>query len=89
MHVWHACIPVRPSLLKGTSILLSALHPQLTKLGRVDGEYVTARRDIERVWRMSGEKYWANRQDILIAMGPEWSIWDDLPSQPNEVTAFW
>ncbi|CAL5222355.1 g4707 [Coccomyxa viridis] len=45
-------------------------------------------RDIERVWRMSGEKYWANRQDILIAMGPEWSIWDDLPSQPNEVVRY-
>ena len=34
---------------------------------------------------MSGEKYWAKRQDILAAMGPEWSIWDDLPSDPNEV----
>ena len=34
---------------------------------------------------MSGEKYWAKRHDILVAMGPEWSIWDDLPSQPDEV----
>ena len=34
---------------------------------------------------MSGEKYWAKRQDILLAMGPDCSIWDDLPSQPDEV----
>ncbi len=42
-------------------------------------------RDIKRVWRMSGEKYRAKRQDILATMGPKWSIWDDLPSEPDEV----
>jgi len=37
---------------------------------------------------MSGEKYRAKRQDVLLAMGPEWSVWDDLPSEPNEVRLY-
>lgn len=44
-------------------------------------------RDIQRLWRLAGQRYEASQQQLQFTVG-SYSIWDDLPTDLDQVTVF-
>lgn len=44
-------------------------------------------RDIKRLWRLAGQRYQASQQQLQLSIG-SYDIWDDLPTELDQVTEF-
>lgn len=42
-------------------------------------------RDIVKLWKVSGSRYLAGRQELAEVQGPDYSLYDDFPEELNEV----
>jgi hypothetical protein len=41
-------------------------------------------RDIVRLWQISLQRYAAPRDDVVAAMGSDYSMWKDFPEEPGQ-----
>lgn len=44
--------------------------------------------DIKRLWKAAGQRYSAPRQQQAAAVGPDFSIWQDMPTEPGQLALF-
>lgn len=44
--------------------------------------------DIKRLWKAAGQRYGAPKQQQAATVGPEFSIWRDLPAEPGQLALF-
>ncbi|EIE24458.1 hypothetical protein COCSUDRAFT_61884 [Coccomyxa subellipsoidea C-169] len=44
--------------------------------------------DIVKLWKVSGSRYLAGRQELAEVQGPDYSLYDDFPEELNEVATF-
>jgi len=44
--------------------------------------------DIRRAWKVAGKRYGATRSAAIAAIGPEYSIWEEMPSEEGEIVYF-
>lgn len=41
--------------------------------------------EIRRLWQVAGERYRAAPAEVALAIGPDYSVWSDLPEAPEQV----
>ncbi|KAL4447433.1 hypothetical protein ABPG75_004652 [Micractinium tetrahymenae] len=44
--------------------------------------------DIKRLWKAAGQRYSAPKQQAAAALGPDFSIWRDMPAAPGQLALF-
>ncbi|EFN59920.1 hypothetical protein CHLNCDRAFT_49358 [Chlorella variabilis] len=44
--------------------------------------------DIMRLWKVAGQRYSAPKEQVVAAIGPDYSLWKDLPAAASDISHF-